>query len=87
VQVARFIRINGHLPDIPSADSVGRVGIDIGSNQEALLKKLEEMTLYIIDHNKLMEAQDGILKRQEARIARLEKLVKLKKIAPKKITI
>lgn len=47
-EVDQFIRANHHLPEIPSADSVAKAGIDVGANQAALLKKIEELTLYVI---------------------------------------
>ncbi|GGA82727.1 hypothetical protein [Puia dinghuensis] len=46
--VAAFIRTNHHLPGVPSADSVTQSGIDVGQNQALLLKKIEELTLYVI---------------------------------------
>jgi len=66
--VAAYIQRHQHLPEMPSADSVAKDGLDLGSNQAALLKKIEELTLYIIKQN------EG-LKAQQERIDRLEKLV------------
>jgi prefoldin subunit 5 len=34
---------------------VARVGLDLGENQAALVKKVEELTLYILDQNKKIE--------------------------------
>ncbi|BAV07266.1 hypothetical protein FLA_3289 [Filimonas lacunae] len=51
-QVEQFIQVNRHLPDVPSANTVKQEGIDIGDNQALLLKKIEELTLYIIQQNK-----------------------------------
>jgi hypothetical protein len=51
----RYIADNHHLPDVPSADSVTRSGVDLGDNQAQLLKKIEELTLYIIDQNKTIK--------------------------------
>jgi hypothetical protein len=41
-----------HLPGIASEAEVQKDGIDVGDNQAALLKKVEELTLYLIDENK-----------------------------------
>jgi hypothetical protein len=54
--VAAYIKDNGHLPDMPSADSVAKNGVDLGSNQAVLLKKIEELTLYVIQQQKEIEA-------------------------------
>jgi hypothetical protein len=54
-EVEEFVKRNKHLPDIPSAKEVETNGIDLGDNQALLLKKIEELTLYIIDINKKVE--------------------------------
>lgn len=55
-QVAGYIATHKHLPEVPSAEVVKSEGIDIGDNQVILLKKIEELTLYIIEQNKRNEA-------------------------------
>ncbi len=47
-----FIKRNKHLPDVPSANEVEEKGISVGDNQALLLKKIEELTLYLIEINK-----------------------------------
>jgi hypothetical protein len=44
--VEAYIHREHHLPDLPSASEVRKNGIDVGANQTALLKKIEELTLY-----------------------------------------
>jgi hypothetical protein len=51
-EVEKFITKNKHLPDMPSAKEVEEKGINVGDNQALLLKKVEELTLYIIDLQK-----------------------------------
>jgi hypothetical protein len=51
-EVEKFIAVNKHLPDMPSAKEVEQKGISVGDNQALLLKKIEEMTLYILQINK-----------------------------------
>jgi hypothetical protein len=51
-QVEKYIQVNKHLPDVPSAAEVKKEGLDLGDNQAVLLKKIEELTLYIIEQNK-----------------------------------
>lgn len=70
-EVEQFIKNNSHLPDVPSAAEVEKEGIDLGDNQGVLLKKIEELTLYIIAQNKRLEEQDK-------RISELEKRAKQK---------
>lgn len=51
-EVENYIKINSHLKDIPSAEEVKKNGINVGDNQAALLQKIEELTLYIIEQDK-----------------------------------
>ncbi|SDX70836.1 hypothetical protein SAMN05444410_1333 [Hydrobacter penzbergensis] len=51
-EVEQFIKQNKHLPDIPSAIEVEEKGISVGDNQALLLKKIEELTLYMIEMKK-----------------------------------
>jgi hypothetical protein len=53
-----------HLPDIASEAEVQKDGIDVGDHQAALLKKVEELTLYLIDQNKKLETQADQMKAQ-----------------------
>jgi hypothetical protein len=55
-ELATFIKANKHLPDIPSTKEVEKDGIDVGATEALLLKKIEELTLYMIDQNKRMDA-------------------------------
>jgi hypothetical protein len=54
-KVEQYIRDNHHLPEIPSADSVEKAGIDVGANQATLLKKVEELTLYMIGQQQQLD--------------------------------
>ena len=53
--VEQFINMHKHLPEVPSAAEVQKDGIDIGTTQVTLLKKIEELTLYMIKQNKEIE--------------------------------
>jgi len=69
--LSRFVRANHHLPDVPSADSVAKNGLDLGGNQAQLLKKIEELTLYVIDQNRT-------IKDLQAELAELKATIKNK---------
>lgn len=72
-EVAAYIAVNKHLPEIPSAKEVSEQGIDLGKNQSKLLQKVEEMTLYLIEQHKKIAAQQELIKAQEELIAAQEK--------------
>ena len=53
-EVDDFIQSNGHLPDVPSAQEVEETGVNVSEMQSTLLRKVEELTLYIIElHNEI----------------------------------
>ena len=51
-----FIKTNKHLPEIPTTAEVKENGIAVGEMNAKLLQKIEELTLYIIEQQKLIEA-------------------------------
>jgi hypothetical protein len=65
-EVKSYIDRNQHLPDMPSEAEVIRDGINLGEIVKVQTKKIEELTLYLIE-------KDKAAKEQEARIANLEK--------------
>jgi hypothetical protein len=46
---------NQHLPDIPSAKEIDENGISVGEMNVALLKKVEELTKYLIEQQKQID--------------------------------
>ncbi|MBV7529473.1 hypothetical protein [Chitinophaga sp. sic0106] len=55
-----------HLPEIPSAATVEKEGIELGEMNKKLLQKIEELTLYIIQQDKqLAEVQERLKKLEE----------------------
>jgi hypothetical protein len=55
--VEAYLKKYQHLPGVPTAKEVEREGVDLGDNQTVLLRKIEELTLYIIELNKKIELQ------------------------------
>lgn len=55
-EVENHIIENGHLPEIPSEKEVTENGINLGEMNAKLLQKIEELTLYLIEQNKEMNA-------------------------------
>ena len=54
--VEQFVKANRHLPEMPSAAAVQANGLDLGQMDALLLKKIEELTLYLIALTKENEA-------------------------------
>lgn len=72
-QVESFIETNGHLPDVPSEKIALEQPLNLGNMDVLLLQKIEELTLYTIQQEKLIEAQNDALLKLEKRINQLEK--------------
>lgn len=66
-EVKVYINKYQHLADMPAADDIKKDGIDLGDNQVKLLKKVEELTLYLIDLNEKLErlfVENEVLKKK-----------------------
>ncbi len=48
----KYLTINKHLPDMPTTNDVMTNGLDLGKMNGLLLKKVEELTLYLIEMRK-----------------------------------
>ena len=70
----QFIQLNKHLPGVPTADDVQKNGIDLGDNQVLLLKKIEELTLMMIEQNKKQIDLENLIVEQNERIKKLESI-------------
>jgi len=84
-----YIKANKHLPEIPSAKEVQANGVELGEMNKLLLKKIEELTLYLIDKNeviKKVEAENIQLRvKQDQQDAVLQKMLeRMNKIELKK---
>ena len=47
-QLNQYIKLNGHLPGVPSSNVVKKDGIDAAKMSAIMLQKTEELTLYLI---------------------------------------
>jgi hypothetical protein len=54
-EIKNYIDQNKHLPEVPSAKEMEKNGVQLGEMNMLLLKKIEELTLYVIEQNKKME--------------------------------
>jgi hypothetical protein len=66
-ELEQFIKINKHLPEIPSEKEVKENGLDLAKISGKLLLKIEELTLYIIEQEKKVQEMQKRLSELEAR--------------------
>jgi len=68
-EVERYIQMHQHLPGVVSANEVQLQGIDLGDHAAVLLKKVEELTLYLIQQSKTIDEQVRQLSDQERKMS------------------
>lgn len=62
----KYIKVNKHLPGVPTAKEISDNGLELGEMNKILMKKIEELTLYLIEQNKtLMDQNNQILNQQK----------------------
>ena len=73
LKTEQFIKKNKHLPEIPSEAEIKKDGINLAEMDARLLKKIEELTLYMIDVTKKVENlkdENQFLKEEVRRLAK-----------------
>jgi hypothetical protein len=68
-----YIKANRHLPDMPSAKEVETNGIAVSEMFKLQQKKIEELTLHLIEKDKQLNEQKTINKSYEERLLKLER--------------
>lgn len=64
-EIESYIKANKHLPEVPSAKQIRADGMDVVAMNLLLLKKVEEMTLHLIE-------KDKVINRMMERLEKLE---------------
>lgn len=74
-QVLSYIKDHKHLPEVPSAAEVEKEGLSVGEMNAVLLKKIEELTLYLI-------AQEQRIKKLEEKNIPVKGKQRINKLEP-----
>jgi hypothetical protein len=69
--VALYVKEHQHLSGVPSAAEVEKNGVDVGATEAVLLKKIEELTLYLIKQNDVQQAQTQEIEGLKKKVAEL----------------
>lgn len=73
--VSAYIRLNGHLPGMPSEKAIMTDGLSVSDLLALQQQKIEELTLYTIHQYNLIQNQQNFISEMETRILKLEALV------------
>jgi hypothetical protein len=70
-ETEKYVKENHHLPEVPSAAEIEKDGMSLNGMSEILLKKVEELTLYLIE----MKKESEVMKKENEELKkRLEAL-------------
>jgi hypothetical protein len=67
-----YIQKNRHLPEMPSEKEVANEGVNLGEIVKLQTKKIEELTLYLIEQNRLLSSQKRSYEKLQRRVDKLE---------------
>jgi len=63
--IKKYVDQNSHLPEVPSAVEIQKNGLNVGNMNTILLKKVEELTLYLIEKDKEIQLLQTRVKKLE----------------------
>ncbi|MFI5161957.1 MAG: hypothetical protein ACHQHN_11805 [Sphingobacteriales bacterium] len=71
--VKTYIDKNHHLPEMPTEVQIAKDGLNLGEMNKLLVKKMEELTLYLIDKDQEIKTQQQFIQSQQAMNISLQK--------------
>ncbi|MFA4853265.1 MAG: hypothetical protein WC599_12175, partial [Bacteroidales bacterium] len=72
-ELEKYVNKNNHLPGIPSASEIKTNGVPLAEMSSLLLKKVEELTLYLIEQNKKLTEQQQKINELEEKVNNFKK--------------
>lgn len=67
-ETEQFIKTYGYLPDVPKAEDVESNGLSLGEMNKILLKKIEELTLHVIELDKSNRKQQDLIETLQKKV-------------------
>jgi hypothetical protein len=83
-ELENYINQNKHLPEVPSAKEMEKDGLNLKEMNLILLKKVEELTLHLIEQKKVNDDQQVIIKKINATITEQQKQIIQMQVAKKR---
>lgn len=75
-EIESYINTHGHLPEVPSTEEVLENGIDVGQMNTLLLKKIEELTLHLIEKDHQVEKLQEQYNALQLQLTQIQKSLK-----------
>jgi hypothetical protein len=85
-EVKTYIDKNHHLSEIPSAEQIEKDGLNLGEMNKLLVKKVEELTLYLIEKDQGEKQEKDKLRKQGRLLENLATEVQSLKIENKRLS-
>jgi hypothetical protein len=75
-EIEKYINTYGHLPEVPTTEEVQQNGIELGQMNTLLLKKIEELTLHLIEKDHQVEKLQKQYNDLQLQITRIQESTK-----------
>lgn len=75
-ELEAYVKKNKHLPEIATAKEMQEQGSNLGDLNTKLLQKIEELTLYVIEQQKLINQQAKELESHKVMLAKIDQMEK-----------
>ena len=75
-ELEAYVKKNKHLPEIATAKEMQELGSNLGDLNTKLLQKIEELTLYVIEQQKLITQQAKELESHKVMLAKIDQMEK-----------
>ncbi len=75
-EIENYINTHGHLPEVPSTSQVQNEGIDLGQMNILLLKKIEELTLHLIEKEHQVQGLQNQMNILQSQITEIKESLK-----------
>jgi hypothetical protein len=72
-EVKAYIDQNQHLPEVPSEEQITKEGLNLGEMNKLLMKKVEELTLYLIEKDEQLQQQGRQMEKLQEEVQQLVK--------------
>ncbi len=72
-ELSAFVKQHKHLPEVPSAKEVAQNGLELGEMNKVLLKKIEELSLHLIEKDKELKTTNSRIDELAKALITLEK--------------
>lgn len=79
-ELQAYIQLNGHLPNVPSAEEMKAQGVNVAETNVMLMEKVEELTLYLLQVQQQVKDQEALLTQQAELLKQQQETLRLQQL-------